>query len=58
MWILAWTLTGPVVAILLATLWIWWRTRPRRPADTSESMAEYQKFRSALAEAEARDRAG
>ena len=49
MWVLAWTLTGPVVAIVLAMVWIWWRTHPRRPADTTHSVAEYQRFRSALA---------
>jgi cytochrome c-type biogenesis protein CcmH/NrfF len=56
MWVLAWTLTGPVVAVVLAMVWMWWRTRPRRPADTAESVAEYERFRAALAGEEHRRR--
>ena len=52
--VLVWTLSLPVASVLLALVWVWWRTRPPGPIDTIDSVAEYQKFRSALAAAEER----
>jgi hypothetical protein len=54
MWNLAWPLALPVPALLFGLLYMWWRTHPRRPADTVDSVAEYQRFRDALQSAEHR----
>ena len=51
---LAWALTLPVASVVIGMLWVWWRTHPRPPADTADSMAEYQRFRQALESAEKR----
>jgi hypothetical protein len=49
--VLVW-LTPPVASVLLAIVWTWWRGRPPRPADPKDSVASYERFRSALASAE------
>lgn len=51
--VLVW-LAPPVASVLLAATWVWWRGRPPRPADASESVARYQQFRAALESAEQR----
>lgn len=53
--VLVW-LVPPVVAVLLATAWTWWRGRPPRPPTAQESMRRYEQFRAALSEAERRHR--
>jgi hypothetical protein len=35
----------PVGALLLATLWVAWASRPRRPAGMHETLAEHQRFK-------------
>ena len=45
--ILFWTF-APVVALVLATGWAHWRSRPRPPVDAQDSMAEYERFRAAI----------
>ena len=44
---LAW-LAIPVVAVLLATLWVMWASRTRPPADVHESIEEREKFKAAF----------
>jgi hypothetical protein len=51
--ILAWTLGLPTVATAMAILWVHWATRPRGPMETRESVAQHEKFKAALASAEA-----
>ncbi len=50
---LAW-LAIPVVAVLLALLWVAWVTRARPPADVSDSVAEYARAKAAFDRAMAR----
>jgi hypothetical protein len=38
----------PIGATLLAMLWVTWRSRPRHPPGTRESVEEYARFRAAL----------
>lgn len=38
----------PVLAVLLATLWAHWSARPRGPQDAADSVAAYERFRSAM----------
>lgn len=45
--ILFWTF-APVAALLLATGWAHWRTRPRPPVDAQDSISEYQRFSAAI----------
>jgi hypothetical protein len=45
--ILFWTF-APVVALLLATGWAHWRSRPRPPVDAQDSISEYERFRAAI----------
>lgn len=40
---LAW-LAVPVVALVLATLWVGWTSRPRPRADTHETVQAHQRF--------------
>ena len=40
---LAW-LAIPAVALVLATLWVGWRSRPRPRADTHETVEAHQRF--------------
>lgn len=51
--VLVW-LSPPVVAVIAATGWIWWRGRPPRPPSAADSMASYQRFRAALGDGEDR----
>jgi cytochrome c-type biogenesis protein CcmH/NrfF len=44
---LAW-LAIPVVALLLAVLWVMWAGRERRRADTHESVEEHERFKRAF----------
>jgi hypothetical protein len=46
--ILFWTF-APLVALLLATGWAHWRSRPRPPVDAQDSISEYERFRDAIA---------
>lgn len=53
MTILAWTLGLPTVATALAILWVHWANRPRGPVEAHESVAQHERFKAALASAEA-----
>lgn len=44
---LAWWLI-PIVATLLAVVWVSVRNRPRPPVDTHESLEEHERFRAAM----------
>jgi cytochrome c-type biogenesis protein CcmH/NrfF len=46
---LAWWLI-PLVATAMAVVWVTWVSRPRRRADTHESLAEHQRFLAALSQ--------
>lgn len=52
---LAW-LGIPVVAMILATIWVNWSARPRGPQDPRETVAAYERFRAAMSAAASRDR--
>lgn len=38
----------PLLAVLLATAWAHWSTRPRGPQDPTVSVAAYERFRTAM----------
>ena len=42
--VLGWLLV-PLVATLLAVLWVLWRSRPRPPAQMHETLESYEKFK-------------
>ncbi len=44
---MAWWLI-PIVATLLAVIWVTWRARPRRPVDPHHSLAAHRRFTEAL----------
>ena len=44
MTVLAW-LAIPLVATVLAVLWVLWRARPRPPADIHETLGDYERFK-------------
>ncbi|MCZ3385911.1 MAG: hypothetical protein LH630_02855 [Actinomycetia bacterium] len=44
---MAWWLI-PIVATLLAVVWVSWRARPRRPVDPHQSLAAHRRFTEAL----------
>jgi sensor domain CHASE-containing protein len=44
---LAW-LAIPVVALLLAVLWVMWASRERPRADTHETLEEHERFKRAF----------
>jgi hypothetical protein len=46
---LAWWLI-PLVATALAVVWVTWVSRPRRRADTHDSLAEHQRFLAAFSQ--------
>jgi hypothetical protein len=41
-------LTIPVVAVLLAVLWVAWSSRSRPRADTHDTLEEHRRFRAAF----------
>jgi len=41
-------LTIPVVALVLAVLWVAWSNRARPRADTHETLEEYRRFQAAF----------
>jgi hypothetical protein len=41
-------LTIPVLALLLAVLWVAWASRSRPRADTHETLEEHRRFRAAF----------
>lgn len=41
-----WTI--PLVATVLALLWVLWVSRPRPPEDLHESLESYQRFKKAM----------
>jgi hypothetical protein len=41
-------LTIPLVALLLATAWVAWASRPRPRADTHETVEAHRRFRAAF----------
>jgi hypothetical protein len=47
---MAWALwlSAPVVATMAASVWGWWRARPRRRPDTPEAMRAYRDYLDAL----------
>ena len=47
MFILFWTF-APVGALVFATAWAHWRSRPRPPADAQDSISEYERFSAAI----------
>lgn len=47
MGVLAW-LGVPAVATLLAIVWVHWSSRARGPVETSESLAERERFKAAF----------
>lgn len=53
MTILAWTLGLPTVATVMAIFWVHWAARPRGPVEARESVAQHERFKAALASAEA-----
>jgi hypothetical protein len=56
--ILVWTLGLPTVATLLAIAWVSWSTRQRGPAETHESVAAHERFKTAMAKPPAPRRSG
>jgi hypothetical protein len=44
---LAW-LAIPVVAVVLAVLWVMWATRTRPPVDVHDSLEEHERFKAAF----------
>lgn len=48
MGVLAW-LGAPAGATLLAIVWVHWSSRARGPVETSESLAERERFKAAFA---------
>jgi hypothetical protein len=38
----------PIAATLIAVLWVVLANRPRRPADTHETLEDYQRFKAAM----------
>lgn len=53
---LAWT-AAPILVTLLATGWLSWRARPRRPGDAIDTVEEHARFRAALARSAQRGQA-
>ena len=47
MGVLAW-LGVPAAATILAIAWVHWTARPRGPVETRESLADFERFRSAM----------
>ncbi len=45
---LVWT-AAPLVVTVLAAVLVWWRARPRRPAEAIDTVEEHARFRAALA---------
>lgn len=45
--ILFWTF-APVAALVVATGWAHWRSRPRPPVDAQDSISEYERFRAVI----------
>ncbi|MGN6090523.1 MAG: hypothetical protein ACTHMZ_12345 [Actinomycetes bacterium] len=41
-----WTI--PLVATVLALVWVFWVSRPRPPEDLHESLESYERFKAAL----------
>lgn len=39
----------PIIATLLAVVWVTWSGRPRRPADPHQTLAAHRRFTEALA---------
>jgi hypothetical protein len=48
MGVLAW-LGIPAAATVLAIGWVQWSVRPRGPVETHESLAQHEKFKTAMA---------
>lgn len=48
---MAWWLI-PIIATLLAVIWVSWSARPRRPADAHDTLAAHRRFTEALSPAE------
>lgn len=48
----AWWLI-PIIATLLAIVWVTWINRPRKPADPHDTLAEHRRFKDALERSEA-----
>jgi len=44
---LAW-LAIPLVAVVLAVLWVMWATRTRPPVDVHDSLEEHERFKAAF----------
>jgi hypothetical protein len=44
---LAW-LAIPLVAVVLAILWVMWATRTRPPVDVHDSLEEHERFKAAF----------
>ena len=44
---MAWWLI-PILATLLAVMWVTWRARPRGPVDPHDSLAAHRRFTEAL----------
>ena len=45
--VLVW-LAIPVVAVVLAILWVMWATRTRPPVDVHDSLEEHERFKAAF----------
>jgi hypothetical protein len=45
--ILFWTF-APIAALVVATGWAHWRSRPRPPVDAQDSISEYERFGAAI----------
>jgi len=50
---LVWT-AAPLVATLIAVCWVSWHGRARRPRSEVDTVAEHERFRSALAQSRRR----
>ena len=44
----------PLVATVLAVVWVTWINRPRRPVNVHDSLAEHERFKQAMQRAEPR----
>lgn len=53
-----WWLIPALAATLLATAWVAWASRTRRPADTHETLDDYERFKAAMERDPRRGRTG
>ena len=49
MTVLLWLLI-PLAGVLVAAVWVWWRSRPKRTPDAVEGMAQMYRIRQAMSQ--------